>query len=309
MSTPVTTSPYVDMQQLRGPSTKLPTSAKQGQLIVTTDTNELYVGTGTGVAQIIGGGSKAHVTDRVLFDDNASVFADGIKGGLDPKGREGWHFTNAGNGQKINWYYYDQTAMNTTVDNFKGTYAVVTIDTNSVPYFAVYTSGQANVWYQSRRVYSIQNPANVTPNKYLIYTGQNPSAYPELPRIQFTADLTNTTLNKGPFLNTETIAYVTLQTDSGLPVRSYNFVAHNLGLLTTAQNLEVKLKIKSDASLVYPVTAAATVWTVTHNLGKRPAVTTVNSSGNVIHGDVQYTSDNQIKITFSTPLTGAIYFN
>jgi hypothetical protein len=301
-------SPDVIMKQLRGPKDYLPTSAPEGQLIVTTDTNELFVGTGTGVAQI-SGGSNGHVTDRLLYDDNYLAYADGMKGSLDSKGREGWYFQNATTSQKINWYYYDSSVLNTTVANFNGTYAVVTIDTNRVPYFAVYTAGTLNGWYQSRRVYSVQNRANVAPGKYLVHTGTNPSVYPELSRIQLTFDPANTTLNRGPFLATETIAYVTLQTDSGLAVNSYKFVAHNLGLLTAAENIELKLKVKSDTTLVYPVTNTAPVWTITHNLGKRPAITTVDSSGNVIHGDIQYVNNNQIKITFSQTLTGAVYFN
>jgi hypothetical protein len=310
MSTsPIVTSPDVVMKQLRGPSDYLPTSAPEGQLIVTTDTNELYVGTGTGVAQI-SGASKNHVTNRVLYDDNYLVYADGMKGSLDPKGREGWYFTNSVVGSKINWYYYDPAILNTTVANFRGTYAVVTIDTNRVPYFAVYTGGTSNGWYQSKRVYSVQNPATVAPGKYLIYTGTNPTVYPELQRIQFTADLTNTTLNKGPFLDTETISYVTLQTDSGLtPAGSYKFVTHNLGLQTVAEDVDLQLKTKADTTKVVQIPAALSTWTILHNMGKRPAVTVIDTSGNVITGQVVYNSDHQITIYFSPAVAGTVYLN
>jgi hypothetical protein len=296
------------MKQKRGPSTHLPTSAPAGQLIVTTDTNELYVGTGTGVAQL-GGTPKNHVTNRVLYDDNYLVYADGMKGSLDPKGREGWYFTNSVVGSKINWYYYDPAILNTTVANFRGTYAVVTIDTNRVPYFAVYTGGTSNGWYQSKRVYSVQNPATVAPGKYLIYTGTNPTVYPELPRIQFTADLTNTTLNKGPFLDTETISYVTLQTDSGLAANDYKFVTHNLGLQTVAENVDLQLKTKADTTKVVQIPAALSTWTILHNMGKRPAVTVIDTSGNVITGQVVYNSDHQITIYFSPAVAGTVYLN
>ena len=61
MSTsPIVTSPNVTMQQKRGPKANLPTVAPAGQLIVTTDTNELYVGTGTGVVQV-GGNSETYI--------------------------------------------------------------------------------------------------------------------------------------------------------------------------------------------------------------------------------------------------------
>ena len=310
MSTPpVVTSPDVIMQQLRGPSTHLPTSAPEGQLLVTTDTHELYVGTGTGIEQISGGGNTAHVTNRVLYDDNFLAYADGLKGSLDPKGREGWYFTNAVAGQKINWYYYDPSQMTTTVANFQGTYAVVTIDTNRVPYFAVYTAGTDNGWFKSRRVYNVQTPSSVTLGKYLVYTGENPSVYPELPRIQLTHNPANTTLNVGAFAATETIAYVTIQTDLGLPANSYKFVAHNLGLQTVAEDIELQLKIKSDTTRVIQVSTAAPTWNILHNMAKRPAVTTIDSSGNVIYGQVVYNSDHQITIYFSPAVAGTVYLN
>jgi hypothetical protein len=307
MSTP-TLSNNVVMQQKRGTKENLPTTAPAGQLLVTTDTNELYVGTGTGRVQI-GGASTGHLTNRVLYDDNYLVYADGMKGSLDPKGREGWYFTNSVNGSKINWYYYDPTQMNTTVANFKGTYAVVTLDTNRVPFFAVYTAGTLNGWYQSKRVYYVQNPATVTPGKYLIYTGQNPSLYPELPRIQFTTDLANTTLNKGPFVDTEVIQYVTLQTDSGVSAGSYKFVTHNLGLQTVAENVDLQLKTKADTTKIVQIPAALSTWTILHNMGKRPAVTVIDTSGNVITGQVVYNSDHQITIYFSPAVAGTVYLN
>jgi hypothetical protein len=309
MSTPpVVTSNDVIMQQKRGPSTHLPTSAPAGQLIVTTDTNELYVGTGTGRVKI-GGTSSAHVTNRVLYDDNYLVYADGMKGSLDPKGREGWYFTNSVVGSKINWYYYDPAVLNTTVANFQGTYAVVTIDTNRVPYFAVYTGGTLNTWYQSKRVYSVQNPASVAPGKYLIYTGTNPTVYPELQRIQLTADLTNTVLNKGPFADTEVVAYVTLQTASDVTAGNYKFVTHNLGLQTVAENVDLQLKTKADTTKVVQIPAALSTWTILHNMGKRPAVTVIDTSGNVITGQVVYNSDHQITIYFTPAVAGTVYLN
>jgi hypothetical protein len=306
MSTPpVVTSNDVIMQQKRGPSTHLPTSAPAGQLIVTTDTNELYVGTGTGRVKI-GGTSSAHVTNRVLYDDTHAAYADGVKGGLDPKGREGWYFTNSVIGSKINWYYYDQTQMNTTVSDFKGTYAVITLDTNKIPFFVVYTAGTDFVWYKSVRVYYISNPASVVPGKYLIYTGSNPSVYPELTRIQLTTDVSNP-LNKGAFGAGETISYVAMHTDS--TTVNYQFVTHNLGVLTTAENYELQLKTKADTTKVVQIPAALTTWTILHNMGKRPAVTTIDSSGNVITGQVVYNSDNQITIYFTPAVAGTVYLN
>jgi hypothetical protein len=44
-------------------------------------------------------------------------------------------------------------------------------------------------------------------------------------------------------------------------------------------------------------------------MGKRPAVTTIDSSGNVITGQVVYNSDNQITIYFTPAVAGTVYLN
>jgi len=49
--------------------------------------------------------------------------------------------------------------------------------------------------------------------------------------------------------------------------------------------------------------------TFEHGLGKRPAVTIVDKSGNDIEGDVSYIDDNTIKIDFQYPVLFDIYMN
>lgn len=47
--------------------------------------------------------------------------------------------------------------------------------------------------------------------------------------------------------------------------------------------------------------------TITHTFSSKPIVTIVDSNGYVIVGDIQYTSDTQIIVNFSTNLTGTIF--
>ena len=54
---------------------------------------------------------------------------------------------------------------------------------------------------------------------------------------------------------------------------------------------------------------AAKVWTVAHNLGKRPAVTVVDSAGTVVIGEVDYLDDNNVRLTFCAAFSGTAYFN
>lgn len=306
----MSTSEFVTMQQRRGLKEDLPTSAPAGQLLIATDTSELFYGTGTGVEQI-GSGSVnvTHKTVYSLFEDTQQVFADGMQGLADPKGREGWYFTNQAAGQKINWYYYDPQQFSTTVANFKNAYAILTFDTNKLPFFSVYTqptgSGDAAAWYKSARVY-LSN-VSVTPGtKYLMYFGTDPGVYEELPRIALTASPAHLF---GAFGPTETIYLVSFHTDSGSAVGNYKFVTHQLGFQTNVVNQEFNLKIKGDFGKTFTQSAAATTWTINHYLGRYPSITTVDSSGYLIEGNVRYVNANQITVEFSPAVAGMAYLN
>lgn len=50
-------------------------------------------------------------------------------------------------------------------------------------------------------------------------------------------------------------------------------------------------------------------WTITHNLGKRPSIVVVDSGGSECEGDVSYTTDNQLTITFSAGFSGVACCN
>tara|TARA_R110001592_G_scaffold625_2_gene3283 strand:+ start:1368 stop:1907 length:540 start_codon:yes stop_codon:yes gene_type:complete len=54
---------------------------------------------------------------------------------------------------------------------------------------------------------------------------------------------------------------------------------------------------------------AATVWTITHNLGKYPSVTIVDGDSVIVIGQVDYLSTNQVQITFSNPFAGCAFLN
>jgi hypothetical protein len=48
----------------------------------------------------------------------------------------------------------------------------------------------------------------------------------------------------------------------------------------------------------------AAVWTITHNLGRKPAVTVTDSAGTVVEGEVEFASDSQVILTFSAAFAG-----
>lgn len=66
---------------------------------------------------------------------------------------------------------------------------------------------------------------------------------------------------------------------------------------------------ESDKTFEFNQVTAAAIWEITHNLGKYPSVTVVDSGGNVVIGDVEYTSVNALTCTFSAPFSGKAYLN
>jgi|688.fasta_scaffold34164_11 hypothetical protein len=53
-------------------------------------------------------------------------------------------------------------------------------------------------------------------------------------------------------------------------------------------------------------TASAT-WTITHTLGGKPSVTIVDSADTHVFGEVQYNSNTQITVMFSSAFSGKAY--
>lgn len=65
----------------------------------------------------------------------------------------------------------------------------------------------------------------------------------------------------------------------------------------------------SDKHYTHDQTVAAAVWEITHNLGKYPSVSVVDSGGNWVVGDVAYLDENSLTVTFSGAFSGKAYMN
>jgi hypothetical protein len=65
----------------------------------------------------------------------------------------------------------------------------------------------------------------------------------------------------------------------------------------------------SGANFVFDQMVASDTWVITHNLGRYPSVTVVDSSGEVVEGDVRYTDANSLTIYFSAAFAGMAYLN
>ena len=109
----------------------------------------------------------------------------------------------------------------------------------------------------------------------------------------------------------------TQETGWGTPVSFGSTAFQNQFDLDPAVDGQV-IQYDGDQDLWIPATvrythvqsAATNTWTVQHNLGTKPGgVSTVDSSDNVVVGDVLYTSDNAMTITFSAAFGGKVYIS
>jgi hypothetical protein len=65
----------------------------------------------------------------------------------------------------------------------------------------------------------------------------------------------------------------------------------------------------TDKRFVYNQALSSAVWVIAHGLRKFPSVTILDSSGNVVFGDVVYTNEDSLTLTFSAAFTGVAYLN
>lgn len=64
-----------------------------------------------------------------------------------------------------------------------------------------------------------------------------------------------------------------------------------------------------DKNYIHAQVAPATVWTVTHNLAKFPAVQAIKTGGYVITGAIRHLSENSLQIIFSEEVAGIAVCN
>lgn len=68
--------------------------------------------------------------------------------------------------------------------------------------------------------------------------------------------------------------------------------------------------VGEDLNYTYSQDIAATTWgPITHALGKFPSVTVIDSSGNVVYGDILHIDTNTLSISFTAAFSGKAYLN
>ena len=68
-------------------------------------------------------------------------------------------------------------------------------------------------------------------------------------------------------------------------------------------------ELSADKHFTFTQSTATNTWNVTHNLGKFPSVSVVDSGDTVVYGDIDYIDNNSLTITFSAAFGGKAYMN
>ncbi len=80
---------------------------------------------------------------------------------------------------------------------------------------------------------------------------------------------------------------------------------------TKVSSIDVKgyVSAKGDAHYTHTQSTPEAVWTVTHNLNKKPSVVVVDSADTVVMGEIEYLTTNSVRLTFVGAFSGKAYFN
>lgn len=62
-------------------------------------------------------------------------------------------------------------------------------------------------------------------------------------------------------------------------------------------------------TFVFTQNLPATTWNITHNLGKFPSITVIDTGNTVVVGEYNYTSNTNVILTFSAGFAGKAYLN
>lgn len=67
--------------------------------------------------------------------------------------------------------------------------------------------------------------------------------------------------------------------------------------------------LSMDVNYVHDQIMSSNQWVVSHNLGKYPSVSVVDTAGSTVVGEVYYVSINELIITFNAKFSGKVFLN
>jgi hypothetical protein len=75
------------------------------------------------------------------------------------------------------------------------------------------------------------------------------------------------------------------------------------------ERLDLLLALLAPTTFLHLQPDAQEVWLINHGLGFHPNVTTVDSTGRLVEGDVVYLSNSLVQVTFSAPFAGSAFLS
>lgn len=76
-----------------------------------------------------------------------------------------------------------------------------------------------------------------------------------------------------------------------------------------ANNPHPQYLTTSEIQYIHNQETPQATWVVTHNMGRIPSVTIVDSAGTEVEGDVTHNTINQTTLSFTSPFAGKAYMN
>ena len=192
--------------------------------------------------------------------------------------------------------YFEQTGNALFQYNFAGTYGNQTIDSGDYRY---------QVDPSAPTIYGWVNITGIAISRY------NRNGEDVTPMISL---LVNQVIKITDIATSENLGYGLYQVTSSTTLSSGGAFLLTLkfkGGSSTTANGVISIAPFGTEGYEYTFTqsAAASTWTINHNLDRFPSVTTVDSAGSIINGAITYTDSNTITVVFTSATSGKAYLN
>ena len=192
--------------------------------------------------------------------------------------------------------YFEQTGNALFQYNFAGTYGNQTIDSGDYRY---------QVDPSAPTIYGWVNITGIAISRY------NRNGEDVTPMVSL---LVNQIIKITDIATSENLGYGLYQVTSSTTLSSGGAFLLTLkfkGGSSTTANGVISIAPFGTEGYEYTFTqsAAASTWTINHNLDRFPSVTTVDSAGSIINGAITYTDSNTITVVFTSATSGKAYLN
>jgi hypothetical protein len=126
--------------------------------------------------------------------------------------------------------------------------------------------------------------------------------------IQHRRDTTSNWSTVNPILASGEIGYVISGTDAGKFKIGDGTTAWNSLAFSSGSGGGGGLALE-DVSYTHNQNTSSTTWSIAHNLGYQPSVTTQDAAGTVIEGTISHTNANNVVVSFSISTTGKAFLS